>query len=311
MAHSIYGEKEGEYREFYRRRIWRIYPTYLACFALACVVLWMHRGESVIRISGGDYPILNPVWSVLGAVAFLGGIVAPHFFLIGVNWSLNIEVLFYALTPLLRRIPTRPLLVAIAISAFCYYNHSVVAPGELLNRMLWGKAALLLGWLWLLGFVFYRHRTEAWAQIILVLAGNLMLSRWDQAPRGYGIYDTFSYSLVAICLIAAPQVPTAWIKPLNYLGDLSYPLYLVHAPLIFLLCSGNPSLLRWWLFIVLSFAGAMFVLHAVDYPSRRLAKRLSGKSKSELQPPLEVVFGAGESVPANTRIPSASGSREL
>lgn len=81
--------------------------------------------------------------------------------------------------------------------------------------------------------MFYRYRAEAWAQIglILLAACALTLNRTD-ALR-FSIPTLVS---AALALVYAPHIPLPprLARVLTVLGDASYPLYLLHIPVLLL-----------------------------------------------------------------------------
>jgi peptidoglycan/LPS O-acetylase OafA/YrhL len=69
-------------------------------------------------------------------------------------------------------------------------------------------------------------------------------------------------------------VPAHWRTRLNWLGDLSYPLYLIHGPV---LCTAITYYgITWPVSVVLCLIAAVAVLHLVDYPTRKLVKEYYG-----------------------------------
>jgi peptidoglycan/LPS O-acetylase OafA/YrhL len=79
-----------------------------------------------------------------------------------------------------------------------------------------------------------------------------------------------SYVVAAAGVIQAkhlPAIPKWGARVLNYLGDLSYPLYLVHVPLMFWV----NRFTRWnnpYVYLGLALALSMVLYHGVDAPLR-------------------------------------------
>jgi len=252
IAHSITKESKG----FYARRIDRIYPMYAVAMALGVIAL--------LTVAPPDKPITLAQW--IGTPLFLNGFFVPRVMIIGTAWLLCIEVLFYALAPLFVKLPTKALLAISAVSAvyFILLGGSNVAP--FCNH---GTGALMLAWPWLLGFVYYRHKCESWAKAMIIALPAFVSGRND---------EEFSTSIVALSctwIVFAPPVSPKAAKVFLYLGELSYPIYILHMPILQMLNHGGTvTNLPWVLLICLPVAAAILAYHLVDRPYRNYAKRV-------------------------------------
>jgi len=227
IAHSHTKNPDG----YYARRCWRILPVYGACVAVALVPYLF--SFDISQAYGGSTVTHAKFWSTLLA-AFTFSL-SGHVDTDGPIWSLGVEVLWYALTPLLAR--SRIIIVTLMVGSFAMF-HWTGWPST--TWSIGGNATLsaipMVSWAWLAGFCLY-HACKRW--------------------------PTFSFSgRVA--------------KTAQWCGDISYPVYLVHMPVLWLLNAiGFPmSAYTALIFVIVSSAT---VFHLVDLPSRRLRKVMGSR----------------------------------
>jgi peptidoglycan/LPS O-acetylase OafA/YrhL len=91
--------------------------------------------------------------------------------------------------------------------------------------------------MWLIGFVFYRHWTRPAASALLVLLPICILSFRPEWARLSDPFALVTVTLAAFTLSVAPfaKVPYRVAKIMDFLGDVSYPLYLIHIPVFVIL----------------------------------------------------------------------------
>jgi len=260
IAHSIALSQKG----FYARRALRIYPLYLLGCILAVVPFYL-IGHTIN--AGNGQTLHGPIdaKTLLGNMFFLDGFVCHWLISNGPVWTLAIEVFFYILAPLFHRMKT-PLLLAIIVgSGGLYYLHDRFHVDMLTNAR-HGLAAAMLAWAWLLGFVFYRHRSEWWAQVTLIGLGTFLLSRFCEGGLYYALV---MYSVSMFVIITAPGLTLTprWRKYLTYGGELSYPLYILHyAVLVLLAASGIHRSAA--LYVCVTIIVAVAAYHLIDVPIR-------------------------------------------
>ena len=166
IAHSISTRPKG----FYTRRIWRIWPVYLACFAMALYVAYRFAP----RPSSG--------WQVLGNLLLLQGLVTPVLEANAASWTLAIEEWLYVLAPIFRRLPAIALCALAGASAFWYAvaaNHGV----HRFTIQVHGISFAAFAWPWLFGFVFYFYR-DHWAAKLALLILPVFLISWANELGG-------------------------------------------------------------------------------------------------------------------------------
>ncbi|MDM0041441.1 acyltransferase family protein [Variovorax sp. J22G21] len=243
---SLHGEGFS-YREFYARRIRRIFPALLLVIAATLAFGW--------------YALLPHEWQQLGKhVAAGAGFVSNFAFWNEAGyfdsaaetkpllhlWSLAIEEQFYIVWPLLLGFAWRRrwrialvigvvALLSLAVNLATVHNHPSAAfysPASRAWELLLGAG---LAWLRLRqAHAFSRHRDlQAGAGLGLILLGLLLVRSHHAFPGGWALLPTVG---AVLCIAAGPQ---AWLnrhvlgsRPMVWFGLISYPLYLWHWPLL-------------------------------------------------------------------------------
>ncbi len=291
-------------RDFIKRRLIRLHPMVVlgallgaAAFFVQGSVRWngepVSTGMVLAALLCGL--LLIPAWPGAGHEVRGNGEMYP---LNGPGWSLFFEYLgnlLYML--LLRRLPTRwlTLLVALtgaALAAFAIgdlsgYGHLGVGwtlagsnfPGGMLRLLFAFPAGLLLA----RRFRPVRIRGAFWLcslSLAVLLAMPYVGS--EQNHLFYGLYDTLSTLLLFPLLLwlgaSGHATDAATARICGFLGDISYPLYMVHYPSMYLfyawVWNHGYTFSEVWPVAAALFAGnillAWFVLKIYDEPLRRL-----------------------------------------
>lgn len=284
---SIAASFRKEPQDFLRRRFWRIMPVYwvgVLGSLLPFRVFGHHEltfGFSAsLRQPGAaesikDFLMLQPAFAPMP----------------GTNWSLwsvPIEMAFYLVTPLLARLRLRwwSALAAASLSVYAFLPWHIDHAQNLIAyaAMFWGYG---------LGWIFYHARKDRRIQFALVLLPQLAV--WIVMLRSNNImYGATPVFLLAATLLIRQdriQLTPRLNSGFNYLGDLSYPLYAIHAPVAWLLAFSNLLILALPALIP-CLAVSVAVLHAIDRPLRRL-----GRSRRPRPVAQENVVLAGECDP--------------
>jgi peptidoglycan/LPS O-acetylase OafA/YrhL len=228
-------------RSFLLARALRIYPTYLAALFL---------GLAVRAASGaywGEPFAVHPLSVVANALLLhdLAGIGNLDL----VNWTLVIELKFYLLFAFVQPLLLRwrhGLVLGLAVLALGINLLAALAMPTLPGRAGFAVAglaqeAMFLPYM-LLGTLFYMRMKGQLGGLALlgssVLGLALFLLSWKHGPRG-GTYDSaavsyaWGWAIFALCFLARARV--APLALLHRLAQVSYPLYLVHSILGFVL----------------------------------------------------------------------------
>jgi peptidoglycan/LPS O-acetylase OafA/YrhL len=252
IAHSISAQPKG----FFARRAWRVLPIYYTAMALSLLPYLFVEGVPRFRVPFQHWTLSE----VAGSLLFLQCFLTDKIPIFGPSWTLAIEWWFYMLAPLFIRAP--PWVIALLIFISLVFQQVALANGYFpVHAFKWGIPALMLLWAWLSGFLF--HRVRGWSAVLLVLIGYYAVSRFvDRSPVAY-LIAAFAV-VVAKTLPPMPRVLSAFLE---YLGDLSYPIYLIHVPLLVWTARWT----QWYspyAYLALTLVVSMLLYHLIDAPLR-------------------------------------------
>ena len=251
---------------FLYRRFLRIYPAYFVVVALA-IALQHQLGAQ--QLNGLRVEPSDPV-TVAGNFAMLQSYFVRRIDFDPPLWSLSIEFSFYLLLLFIERVPRWCILAATLLSLVFF-----LLPEELSGHHLYQLAmkANMVRYLWpfLIGVLLFQNPSGA-GYLLAGLAGvaALLMSPWT--------YESLSWLTFAIVVIATYVSSRGFGKRsviLEYLGDVSYPLYLLHFPL----CIALFAILHvtsGWIYIAAALAASVIVTSAIEAPLRMLLARAIG-----------------------------------
>ncbi len=269
---SLYGGAAISLRKYYLRRLTRLEPPYvinlLICFALIVLPIHHHAVKDYFQ---AFFPHL------LGSLFYLHGLVfADASWINGVAWSLEVEVQFYVLVPLLSAVfwvrsarLRRTVLIASMLifgllsQLFLGYSGPMRLRLSLVNYLAYFLAGFLMADLYLEHWRMKSPRSLAWDAIAMASPVSIfaILLKYPQA--------TFAVPFLVLALYAAVfggPVSNAMVrwKPLTLIGGMCYTIYLYHFLLIDWLF---PVTLTWssnarplWLDFAIQFAIACVVI---------------------------------------------------
>jgi peptidoglycan/LPS O-acetylase OafA/YrhL len=259
IASSVTRETQG----FYRRRFLRIWPLYLGCIAFGLAVAHFFAPHGYTWPLGGSVPRAS-IFEIIMSVLMLQTFFSYPIAIVGPIWSLSAEWWHYMIAPVIRRLSDAILLIWIVLS-FIAFLTILPPPHRGIDALPHGQVFLTSSWLWITGFLYYRLRGTPLAFIVLALPSTFAatLGHFTGAPLFISIF----------VLVASTEIKVSknFIKPLNFLGDYSYALYLYHYPaFIAALAIGlNRSIAQ----LGAAFAVSLIALYIVDYPCRAVFKR--------------------------------------
>jgi peptidoglycan/LPS O-acetylase OafA/YrhL len=244
------------------RRIVRLDPPYFVSILLAVALAYMSTAVPGFR---GPPPAFS-TGQLLSHVAYVNGLLGFH----SVNpvyWSLSLELQYYLLiglaAPLLlsgRQIVRITALVALAIAALTLTNPLIV-----------------FRWFFLfeLGLMTFYFRKR-----MVSLSGYLA----GVALAGIGTHVTLGLATALVAVATTLLIAFVELKnrPLLFLGDISYSLYLIHVPIAGRVINGGSRLALgpagWVLLTLGAFAIAVLAAYGfhrlVERPAREWAARI-------------------------------------
>jgi peptidoglycan/LPS O-acetylase OafA/YrhL len=248
-------------RRFYAARFLRLYPAYAAmCLVMIAWYWWtgnpnaftsrlpLPAGEQAliaalnISLIGQDlYELMNHIQATSIRSLFGAGFFNPGFMLVGQAWSLSSELFFYALVPLVVRRPVR--LLALLFASLTI--RAALIGGLGLESGIWGywfiPATRCMFTLGSLSYSLYRAVKQwrwavpiGWCSLIAMLVWLAWLTVLYQIVLpvdGTDDIDEPRFWMAYLAFAAAIPFVFAATKGLaidRAIGDLSYPLYLVH-----------------------------------------------------------------------------------
>lgn len=292
-------------RNFFIRRFFRIAPMYYV--GIVFYSFWFSQ------VQPPQPAVVTPA-NVLANLTFLHG-VSPYWInsLVPGGWSITVEMCFYILAPWLfqrlRTVDQAVRFLAWAIVASCLLSIGLTALRPIADAELW--YAYLFSFfpnqLPVFGFGILLYLLAAPSEhaktlrpttyllaagtMLFVLAtgfGNNFLLRTGAVSEGQHYWFAAAFVLLALGLRA--HSPRLLVNPvINYLGEISFSLYLVHfVPLFILSKLGRSDLitpvgsltallgfgLRYLLVLASSVVVATFFYRAIELPGQQLGKRL-------------------------------------
>jgi peptidoglycan/LPS O-acetylase OafA/YrhL len=265
------------YLRFMGRRAWRIYPTFLAVFAIYLVLSFAFPAEN--KIPAGPAGLLYLGENLLLLPGIFG--IAP---MITVAWSLSYEIFYYLLIPLvviglgLRRWSPRRCAALFAALAAVYTVYCAWGPYPRLQLIMFVSGILL--------FEAFRLRPDHPAMASTKTSDALGLAALAAcAPiaylsgdlgRGWFVKIVLQFPLFLIFLFACFR-SNSFLGRLfsgrfiRYLGNMSYSYYLIHgltlkfvAMILARLVPENTTGLVYWLTLPAAF-GATWISSTVLY----------------------------------------------
>jgi peptidoglycan/LPS O-acetylase OafA/YrhL len=287
------------FAKFYARRTLRLFPPLFVMIAVTTIA------AAFILVSPYEWE-----WFALSAVT--SSLFVSNFFFLSKQgyfdldafekpllhvWSLSVEEQFYLVVPLLlfglfvfaarRRIDFYRVLAIAAAFVFvtsligCVMQTNIEGRNYAFYMTPWRAWEFAIGGA--IGFLrkdFVANRILAeiagLAGLALIAASIVLIGEGARFPGYVAIVPVLGSALIIATGLAAPGSTAARLlslKPLTYIGLVSYGWYLWHWPMISLARIaqfGDPSLPRDLLMAALSFAVAVATYHSVERPSRRV-----------------------------------------
>ncbi len=235
IAHSYHSRPVG----YFKRRVLRIYPVFAASFVASCLVFYFVDG------------IVYTPFAIAANLLFLNGLVTPVSIVWG-SWTLAVEVWLYCLAPILARQSFQRINWFIWASFAFYVAYTcgrTVFDWSYFSNTSWGIGFVCLAFCWLAGWNLrtapaesepLMRRTLVWLFVGVMalrlgigVAHQFRNHTLSQEFLGHGVQVLWA-SLVLVgvqYLLFSPRLPALSPKAkaaFSFLGNISYPLYLIH-----------------------------------------------------------------------------------
>jgi peptidoglycan/LPS O-acetylase OafA/YrhL len=271
-------------RRYILRRVWRIWPTYLFSFFCCTLPAMWILGRHHFQYAATE-PVTRAL--IIGNLFMLQGILVPVLETNAATWTLAIEECYYLFAPVFRRCASWLLAALILVSAYFYANAFDFGWNRFAGKT-HGISHLCFLWAWLAGFLFYQHRNSAWAHAVLFLLPVWLFCKWNQLGGERAIFtllattvviayggkllsfaETLPEVLVELEYGAGKAIAIKWEHVrefLVFMGNVSFPLYIIHTPIQMLLqLAGCRSLL---VYLAVIFTASGLVYYFIDKPNR-------------------------------------------
>jgi peptidoglycan/LPS O-acetylase OafA/YrhL/dTDP-4-dehydrorhamnose 3,5-epimerase-like enzyme len=310
-------------KDFYASRFFRLYPVYWAVLGIAIcyyalaysrgveTTLFTYAQQATIGLIGAIYLVFANVFMLGSDLTWFfpnafGDQHSVHFLLIPPIWTLSLELVFYAFCPLLvgARSSTLWLIVAAAFAA------RAIAYGLGLDDNPWH--ARFIGFeiaFFVLGILAFRDGPRLRAPLAIALIAALFafavwfneIAKAVPLPAVYNRHDYLHsllfYALLLVTLRSLFDL-TRESSVDQYLGEYSYPVYLLHY--IFVIVLVHSSVAKSWgvnpgrLVVALTLIHAALLIHFVQVPidryRHRAFRRRNGHKMHEIGKVARIVF---------------------
>ncbi|HEY1031760.1 MAG TPA: acyltransferase [Flavipsychrobacter sp.] len=290
----VYNSKHVQFGDYMKRRIARIAPVYILAIILSQIpTIWQHyAGNVAFKQNYFKELLLNGLFLQAYIPGYALSINSP-------GWSLSVEMFFYLLFPLLILLYQKnpkgfvwlsAIVFAVSQAAHLYFmskeigkpfdvnRHELIYyfPLNHLNEFMAGIA----------GYYFYdRWKHAKWIrQIPSITLIVLMVILVIELP--YSLHNGLLAPLYLLFIIVvAVQEPVflRW-KPLVYLGEISYGVYMLQMPMYYYMAKLNFHVIKLtnmdWFFleyVIGLLLAAAISYHFIENPLRRLINRVGVK----------------------------------
>jgi peptidoglycan/LPS O-acetylase OafA/YrhL len=265
IHHSIYAHHEG----FWGRRFWRIAPTHFVSILLA-ILVYMVCGQD-IKDGHGNSPIMPSMGTWIACVLLLQAVVPRFMDVLFPSWTLSVEIICYFAAPLLRG---RNIFISIGLlimsCCFCFLRPKISSQYVGLDS--YGISVLSMFWAWIAGWIAYELAGK-WLFCILIIGVGTGCIFTDSQLSGWMNYAVWALVVGFQFWGDRVRLNNHIASIAEYLGELSFPLYLIQYPVFFLLLNFvfakvptfNTALNE----IIAVLLSSVVIYHIFDLPFRR------------------------------------------
>ncbi|MCB9955176.1 MAG: acyltransferase [Caulobacterales bacterium] len=309
----------GKYQSlktFYVNRALRLYPIYLVTLALAAAQLlisgsnyYLHRSDlahvtdplsaaalilSNLTLIGQEWIVWFDLHTPTGALALdldirppAGDLAAWRYLLVPQAWTLSLELAFYAIAPFVvkRRLWVIAALAAASLAVRCSWEIAGVDYNLWVRRFFASEACLFL-----LGVAAFRLSSTITTFVgpasryigFAAIAGLVVLIGVHSSV--FGVSAAGRAALFFPLALSLPFIHDALGRSEidRRVGDLSYPVYIVHILVIAVIRWFWPELVQPAITVVASLAVGIAAYLLIDRPVNRLRQKLVSTSNARL-----------------------------
>ncbi len=240
-ANSLADGPPVNLRSYFLRRITRLEPPYIICMLLLFVLagsLSIEQGKHLLASLLYLHNVAYGASSTINVVA----------------WSLEVEVQFYILAPLLAALffwPKSPifrrgLIVGAAIGNFLLRHlvewHFGAQPVSLFFYLQYFLAGFLIADLYVTDWK-QKQAKSYWADLWVVLAWAAFLGLVAHGPRAMSLITAALLTVIVACSLRGVMTSRVLgFAPIAIIGGACYSIYLLHLPLIHFLMPRLPAI---------------------------------------------------------------------
>ena len=228
-AHPI--ERPLDYKQFFAKRMARIYPLHLLTFAIWSILFFQSWGN----------PLVDKINSGIANVLLIQAFFVGNLFNLGFNavsWSISVELFFYLLFPILRKPFIAGAVIAGYIALVMLFRDNLdafirIAPNFFYFNPLARLAEFSLG---IFACRSLSRLTVVWSfgtfsEIFAIALASLVVMTYSRFPHGVQ-YLCLGVSFSILIAVMSREVGYIsrffTIPPLVFLGEASFSLYLIH-----------------------------------------------------------------------------------
>lgn len=260
---------------FLLARLFRIYPTYVACLFVALITVWL----------SGQYWGKAFMWDAETIITNL--LLVPGLFgkpsVDLVNWTLTIELGFYLVVAILAPFLKKGFTPAIFL--FSLFSLLVNWSGY---KFLYGLATqfMFIGYMFIGTFFWYAIKARISSRTLLVFSLielGIFAFTWKHGPlidQYPFVTLNYCYGFVVFSMLFFLRNRFRAVKLLDFAADISYPLYIIHSLIGYsiikiLMHHGLPFYLAGSTAFLIVCSIAYFIHRLIELPSTSFGKKLA------------------------------------
>jgi peptidoglycan/LPS O-acetylase OafA/YrhL len=266
-GYSIASSISKKPEQFFYRRVLRIYPLYVVAVLVSLIPFRLSAIASLgIKNTLDPFFIEPSLTQSIGNLFFTQGFLVDTMRSNPVLWTLSVEVACYLLAPVFIKLSQRVLVALMLLSCLAYIAYPYLKLQDLFF-LKDGLPFLFLFWAWMLGFLYYLNRSKFFAQVGMISLGTIVVALDHLEVRGILAIGTFTGVCALVVLAPYLTLNKQFLGVLDYLGNLSYPFYLIHVPCL-IICYLIFNIRNSILMAGAAIAASMVLYHAIDVPIR-------------------------------------------